>query len=489
MARYTIGRILPIFQGSWDSTQSYDKLDIVLKDTISYASLIDNNTTTPSENNANWQVVCRGATAEEVVESIEGGQLQLGRLDVDDDIQAGAVYVNGVPVATTNDIKYGIDEVSIDQTGIDRVNIETTMIGGGGSSSSILAATSTRAGVMSAADKTKLDSISPQGDHPVEVEADGNGDLDVSDEAGYVLGRFENGHIRTKNFYSGNIYTKSEVDNLIGSGGGGGVTPQQLQDGLATKQDTLVSGTNIKTINNNSILGSGNITISGIGGTSSYLGKSFSILGDSYSTFKGYVTNENSTQWYPTNDSSCSGYAYRDTNLLTDVTQTWWYKYAKETNSKLIENNSWSGAPVSYDGWGSGTTDAIASSFYTRCEDVGKPDICFIFGGTNDSSVGVALGDYKYSDFTDADMVYFRPSVARLIDRMLYSKYLVGTKLIWVINGRMNTSYKTSVSTICDHYGIPVCTVSNFEVAGGHPTPAGMESIKNQLITFISNLE
>ena len=38
--------------------------------------------------------------------------------------------------------------------------------------------------------------------------------------------------------------------------------------GLAQKQDTLVSGTNIKTINNQSLLGSGNITISGGGGGS-----------------------------------------------------------------------------------------------------------------------------------------------------------------------------------------------------------------------------
>ena len=32
---------------------------------------------------------------------------------------------------------------------------------------------------------------------------------------------------------------------------------------LNSKQDTLVSGTNIKTVNNTSLLGSGNITISG----------------------------------------------------------------------------------------------------------------------------------------------------------------------------------------------------------------------------------
>ena len=39
-------------------------------------------------------------------------------------------------------------------------------------------------------------------------------------------------------------------------------TTTELTEGLATKQDTLVSGTNIKTLNNESLLGSGNIDIS-----------------------------------------------------------------------------------------------------------------------------------------------------------------------------------------------------------------------------------
>lgn len=47
-------------------------------------------------------------------------------------------------------------------------------------------------------------------------------------------------------------YTKTEVDNAITAA-------------TSTKQDTLVSGTNIKTINNTSILGSGNIEIEGGG--------------------------------------------------------------------------------------------------------------------------------------------------------------------------------------------------------------------------------
>jgi hypothetical protein len=43
----------------------------------------------------------------------------------------------------------------------------------------------------------------------------------------------------------------------------GFIDSTDLSTALSTKQDTLVSGTNIKTINNNSLLGSGNINISG----------------------------------------------------------------------------------------------------------------------------------------------------------------------------------------------------------------------------------
>lgn len=50
-------------------------------------------------------------------------------------------------------------------------------------------------------------------------------------------------------------YTKTETDNAITAA-------------TSTKQDTLVSGTNIKTINGETLLGEGNITIEGGGGSS-----------------------------------------------------------------------------------------------------------------------------------------------------------------------------------------------------------------------------
>ena len=64
-----------------------------------------------------------------------------------------------------------------------------------------------------------------------------------------------------------NYYTKTEVDNAITAA-------------TSTKQDTLVSGTNIKTINNTSILGSGNIDIQGGGGSSYTAGTGIDITND-----------------------------------------------------------------------------------------------------------------------------------------------------------------------------------------------------------------
>lgn len=45
------------------------------------------------------------------------------------------------------------------------------------------------------------------------------------------------------------------------SSGGNGITQQEAETMLATKQDKLYSGQNIKTINNTTLLGSGNIPV------------------------------------------------------------------------------------------------------------------------------------------------------------------------------------------------------------------------------------
>lgn len=65
-----------------------------------------------------------------------------------------------------------------------------------------------------------------------------------------------------------NYYTKSETNTLLGGKADTATTytKTEVDTALSGKQTTLVSGTNIKTINNESILGSGNIDIQGGGG-------------------------------------------------------------------------------------------------------------------------------------------------------------------------------------------------------------------------------
>ena len=60
-------------------------------------------------------------------------------------------------------------------------------------------------------------------------------------------------------------YTGEQIDAGIGKANTA-VQPADLNSALASKQNTLVSGVNIKTINDESILGSGNIVIQGGGG-------------------------------------------------------------------------------------------------------------------------------------------------------------------------------------------------------------------------------
>lgn len=68
---------------------------------------------------------------------------------------------------------------------------------------------------------------------------------------------------------SSNVYTKSETDSKVSAKANASdvYTRTETDSKISGKQDKLVSGTNIKTINGNSVLGSGNVSISGTDST------------------------------------------------------------------------------------------------------------------------------------------------------------------------------------------------------------------------------
>lgn len=153
-------------------------------------------------------------------------------------------------------------------------NTDTVKLGiyeWGGSMGKVIklpSATTTLAGVMSAADKTKLDSVPET--IPSQSEIDGiaaNVSALEADMANKQPTLVSGTNIKTINNESllgeGNIEVAKKtdipsIDNLA--------TKDELtavETSLGNKQDILVSGTNIKTINSQSILGEGNIEITG----------------------------------------------------------------------------------------------------------------------------------------------------------------------------------------------------------------------------------
>ncbi len=211
----------------------------------------------------------------------------------------------------------------------------------------------------------------------------------------------------------------------------------------------------------------------------------FSIIGDSYSSFKGYMANANAATWYPASDHNKN-----DTNDVENVEQTWWYKFANNYNSRLLENNSWSGSTISYDGYSEGLEDGKETSFIQRMSLLTTPQLILIYGGTNDSWVAGDtkrddfLGEYKYSDFSESDFIYFRPALAYLLDKLKHKH--IGAKIIFMLNASLN-NIKESVNEICAHYEIGVCEVFNIDLAHSHPTENGMNSIAEQLINFLNS--
>ena len=211
----------------------------------------------------------------------------------------------------------------------------------------------------------------------------------------------------------------------------------------------------------------------------------FAIMGDSYSSFKGYMANANAATWYPASDHNMN-----DTNDVENIEQTWWYKFANTYNSRLLENNSWSGSTIAYDSYSEGLDDGKETSFIQRMNLITTPQLILIYGGTNDSWVAGDtkrddfLGEYKYSDFSESDFIYFRPALAYLLDKLKHKH--IGAKIIFMLNSSLN-NIKESVHEICAHYEIGVCEITDIALAHSHPTDEGMTSIAEQLISFLKS--
>lgn len=137
---------------------------------------------------------------------------------------------------------------------------------------------------------------------------------------------------------------------------------------------------------------------------SPYFGKYFSILGDSISSFNGFIPAGNA-YWYPHGD-------------VTKVTDLWWSKLLDFFHGKLLVDESWSGSKIS-------GSDASAGCG-TRCQNLGTesqdPDVIIVYMGTNDYDYNTPLGDYDGHDAIPSDTSTFSNAYAIALDKIL-TKY------------------------------------------------------------------
>jgi len=199
------------------------------------------------------------------------------------------------------------------------------------------------------------------------------------------------------------------------------------------------------------------------------------ILGDSYSTFQGYVQPDTNLVWYWQGDC-------KDRTDVDSVGHTWWsILTAADSPWELGVNNSYSGSTISHRGYRN--EDYKDRSFITRMDKLGDPDIILVFGATNDSWAGVPVGEYKYQDWTEPDLYTFRPAMARMMDGLkeLYPK----ATLYFLLNTGLRPEINESAEEICRHYGVKLITLEDIDKDHGHPTQKGMRSIATQVAAGI----
>lgn len=204
--------------------------------------------------------------------------------------------------------------------------------------------------------------------------------------------------------------------------------------------------------------------------------KTFSILGDSYSTFEGFVEPSENKLWYPSNSKT--------PNDVKDFKDTWMSLFAQEYGAELVMNNSYSGSPVCYDGYGQGDTDAKESSYVKRVENLRDAELIIVEGATNDDWAGAQIGEYKYSDWDDADLTTFRPALAYVFDYI--KKNHPDSDIVFMLNNGLSTDISESVETICEYYDIALLKLDNISKRSDHPNMQGMTEIKDQLIEFLN---
>ncbi len=202
--------------------------------------------------------------------------------------------------------------------------------------------------------------------------------------------------------------------------------------------------------------------------------RTFAILGDSYSTFDGYIPEGNACWYFTTPQGE---------NDVVKVDQTWWRQFIKESGYQLLLNESYSGSTIcntGYDG-----ADYSDRAFIKRMFNVTacNPDLILIFGGTNDSWANAPIGDLKFNDWSSKDMYACLPATCFMLE--YFTAVAPDTEVIFIVNSELKDEITAGIVKACEHYKVGCLLLKDVEKKWGHPSIKGMTAISDQLSAFV----
>ena len=199
----------------------------------------------------------------------------------------------------------------------------------------------------------------------------------------------------------------------------------------------------------------------------------FGILGDSYSTFRGWIP-EGQSCYYPS----------ESVDDVLEVEDTWWYQLAQRNDLQLLKNDSYSGATVcthTRDGqpFSSAFTERAKISF----SGAQQLDYIFVFGCTNDSWLERSIGQVKYENRTEEDLCQVLPAYCFILEHLTTKN--PNSKVIAIVNTGLHPDIHQGIVAAGAYYGVRVVVLENIDKQNGHPTALGMSQIAQQVETAL----
>lgn len=201
--------------------------------------------------------------------------------------------------------------------------------------------------------------------------------------------------------------------------------------------------------------------------------KTLAILGDSYSTFEGFIP-EGYAGWYSPNGNA-------KPNDVEKVEDTWWYPLLSEYDLKLLINSSYGGSTVCNSGYDG--EDYSHCSFVTRVRrDLNEkidPDIILVFSGTNDFWVPAPCGNMLFEGWQKRDLYKFAPAFCFVLDYL--KRKHSRARIIHLLNDDITGEIRESIRNACRIYDVQNVELRDIRKENGHPNKKGMKQIRQQL--------